>query len=264
MRTQALRAICRRDFLQYLATPTGWVLLGLVTFMHGLFFAVSALNLFSNMAAILTLMQGALFVIAPLLTMRAFADEIKQGTDRLLWTAPLATWEVVLAKYLSALLFFALLSLTTLIPLLLTLLLGGRLDLAALAAYVAFFALGAAYLAISLWVASMTENAVLAATVSMLLLLALQLMDTFAVLLGNAVYSLLRSVDFLNLLSPARELQIGKALASALIWLSPSARVAGFSQAYFSLDALLYLFSLSALCLRLCVHRLEGRRWSGK
>lgn len=47
-----------------------------------------------------------LLVIAPLITMRVFSEELKLGTIEMLLTAPITEWQIVLAKYFAALSFF--------------------------------------------------------------------------------------------------------------------------------------------------------------
>ena len=47
-----------------------------------------------------------LLVQIPLITMRVFSEELKLGTIEMLLTAPVTDWDVVIAKYLGALVFF--------------------------------------------------------------------------------------------------------------------------------------------------------------
>lgn len=47
-----------------------------------------------------------LLVIAPLITMRIFSEELKLGTIEMLLTAPITEWQIVLAKYFASLFFF--------------------------------------------------------------------------------------------------------------------------------------------------------------
>src|SRR5438876_10495824 len=57
----------------------------------------------------------AFVLIFPLITMRLFAEEFKLGTIEPLMTAPVRDWQVVLAKFFGALVFYLILWLSTLI-----------------------------------------------------------------------------------------------------------------------------------------------------
>lgn len=125
--------------------------------------------LFHNMTIILIL-------VAPLLTMRLLAEEKKTGTDELLFTSPLSVGEIVLGKYLAALVMW-------LIMLGLTVILSvfafayGNPELAPwLTGYLGLFLVGALFIAIGLFYSSLTENQIVAAfltVVTLLLLLVL-------------------------------------------------------------------------------------------
>jgi len=50
-----------------------------------------------------------LLLVSPIITMRLFSEEFKLGTIEPLMTAPVQDWQVVLSKYLAALLFYVIL-----------------------------------------------------------------------------------------------------------------------------------------------------------
>ncbi len=116
-------------------------------------------------------MQRVLMLIAPLLTMRLFAEERRQGTLELLWTYPVGDSSLVIGKYVSAIVLLALLLLATLVyPLLLAALY--PVDVGPLAAgYLGLFLLGAAFLACGLFVSALTDSQLVAASVTFALLL---------------------------------------------------------------------------------------------
>ena len=60
----------------------------------------------SNFEFVLSFSSLIFAVIVPILTMRVIAEERKQKTDQLLYSLPLSTTQVVLGKYLSALLVY--------------------------------------------------------------------------------------------------------------------------------------------------------------
>jgi len=125
--------------------------------------------LFHNMIIILIL-------VAPLLTMRLLAEEKKGGTDELLFTSPLSVGEIVLGKYIAALIMWTImLGLTALLSIFAFAY--GNPELAPwLTGYLGLFLTGALFIAIGLFFSSLTENQIVAAfltVVTLLLLLVL-------------------------------------------------------------------------------------------
>ncbi|MGB8957516.1 MAG: ABC transporter permease subunit [Candidatus Aminicenantales bacterium] len=126
-------------------------------------------HLFHDMTVILIL-------VAPLLTMRLLAEEKKSGTDELLFTSPLSVGEIVLGKYIAALVMWTImLGLTALLSIFAFAY--GNPELAPwLTGYLGLFLMGALFIAIGLFFSSLTENQIVAAfltVVTLLLLLVL-------------------------------------------------------------------------------------------
>jgi ABC-2 type transport system permease protein len=118
-------------------------------------------------------MVFAIVVIIPALTMRSWAEEKKLGTDELLLTLPFREAEVVLGKFLAAVvLFITILALTVPVPLLVQLL--GDLETGAIIGqYIGVFCLGVSVIAIGQFISALGENqiGVLLGTIVVLLLL---------------------------------------------------------------------------------------------
>jgi ABC-2 type transport system permease protein len=117
---------------------------------------------------------GMLFVI-PVITMRLLAEEKRSGTIEVLMTAPVTELQVVLAKFLAALLFYSLvLSPTTLF--LLVLHDGGKFDFELLpvaATYIGTFTVGAMFLSVGVFFSSLTRNQIIAAMLTFAVLMML-------------------------------------------------------------------------------------------
>src|SRR5574341_1883941 len=111
--------------------------------------------LFRNLAVILLFMM-------PALTARLFAEERKQGTAELLFTYPVRDVELLLGKYLAAVvLFLAMLGLTLVYPLLLAAF--ARIEWGpTLAGYLGLVLFGLAFLALGILISSLTENQIIA------------------------------------------------------------------------------------------------------
>ena len=116
-------------------------------------------------------MRLVLLVIAPLLTMRLFAEERRQGTLELLWTYPVRDASLILGKYVAALVVFGLmLALTITFPLVITFFY--PVDAGPVAVgYLGLFLLGASFLACGVFVSSVTDSQLVAGTVTFGLLL---------------------------------------------------------------------------------------------
>ncbi|MBA2243291.1 MAG: ABC transporter permease, partial [Chthoniobacterales bacterium] len=112
----------------------------------------------------------AFVLIFPLITMRLFAEEFKLGTIEPLMTAPVRDWQVVLAKFFGALVFYIVLW----IPTLLYFALFERVTHqpaansmgAYLGSYLMLFLLGIFYLSVGCLASVLTRNQIVAAIIS--------------------------------------------------------------------------------------------------
>ena len=97
-------AIIKKEVRTYFLSPIGYVFVGLFLLMASLFFysevLVTGSTMFSN---IFYSLSTILIMIVPLLTMRTFSEERKDGTEQLLLTAPRSVTSIVLGKFFAAL-----------------------------------------------------------------------------------------------------------------------------------------------------------------
>ena len=112
-----------------------------------------------------------LVVIIPVLTMRSFAEERKQKTDQLLYSLPLTTWQIVGGKYLSLVVMFLLpVAIICIYPYVFSKY--GEVYLpASYGSLFAFFVMGAALIAVGMFISSLTENQGFAAGIAIVLFL---------------------------------------------------------------------------------------------
>ena len=100
-----MRAVFRHELSGYFTTPVGYVFLTMYALLSGLVFVF--INIGQEMSASMNLlfsgMQLPLMLIAPLLTMRLFAEEKRMRTDQLLLTSPVPLGQIVLGKALASL-----------------------------------------------------------------------------------------------------------------------------------------------------------------
>ena len=233
-------AIYKRELRSYFTTPIGYVFFAVFLAISALLFSfttIKASTPTNNVATYFTYMLFVLVVVSPLLTMRLFSEEKKMKTEQLLLTAPVSISAMVFAKYLAALtLYAAALLLTTfnIIPLFMysdpevAVILGN---------YIAIFLVGACFLAVGIFMSSLTENQ-LAAAVSTTAVLLVFLVISFA----NAV------ID-------------NYIIRSILNWFSIYARYQAFTYGIFDWVSLLYYVSLSFLFCYFTIRIYEVKRW---
>jgi ABC-2 type transport system permease protein len=170
--------------------------------------------------------------------MRLWAEEKKMGTVELLLTMPIKEWEVVAGKFLAAFAFLAIaLACTLTIPASLAYL--GKPDIGVIVgSYVGALFLGSAYLAIGLFISSLTENQVVAFILSLAVIFVLLLIGIAPVWL-NAVGTLVTVSEYVSLLSHFNNVTRG---------------------VIDSRDVVYYL-SVIALFLYLNIKNIEARKW---
>src|SRR5213596_3203787 len=167
-----------REIRSYFYSPIAYIVLVFFLLVSGVdfYFQVS----FMNQRAIPYSVQEAFFnsvffwfafiLIFPLITMRLFAEEFKMGTIELLMTAPVRDWQVVLAKFFGALVFYVILWLPTLLYFAIFLKLTNQPAAhsagAYFGSYLMLFLLGMFYLSIGCLTSVLTRNQIIAATIS--------------------------------------------------------------------------------------------------
>ena len=98
-------AIMKKELKSYFLSPIGYVVMGIFLLCSSLFFYLTVFQSGSVDLGILyyyVIVYG-LIIIVPLLTMRMFAEERKNGTEQLLLTSPVSIFKIVMGKLLAAL-----------------------------------------------------------------------------------------------------------------------------------------------------------------
>lgn len=152
-------AIFRHELRNYFHSLTAYVfgafllaVVGLGSVLYNLQAAVSNFEFVLSFASIIFV------VIVPILTMRTLAEERRQRTDQLLYSLPITTTQVVLGKYLALLVVYLIpLAVISLYPLLFSRF--GEVYLpTSYGSLFAFFLMGAALLAVGVFLSSLTDN----------------------------------------------------------------------------------------------------------
>ncbi len=257
-----MTAILRKELLSYFKSPIGWVVFAIFMAVSGVYLASGLSYSSADMTGEIAFIQSMLFIIIPLLTMKTFSEEKRNGTDVLLLTSPASLLEIVLGKYLAILSIFLLMTLGTVIHLLIVVYFGGLIQISVLGAYIGFILLGAAYLAIGVFASAMTESQIIAAVVTFICILALNIVDSIGSIMGNGIASFLNKIDFLNIIPDTWLTSFGTAVVVGIQWINPSSRLENISAGIFELAPLVFFISLIAVFLYLTIRIIEKRRWS--
>jgi ABC-2 type transport system permease protein len=242
-----------REVSRALLQPLAWVVLACFLALTGVNFQAGVVAMNSQpsvVSAVEAFFNSLLFwfpflLCFPLLTMRLYSEEYKLGTIETLMTAPVRDIEIVLAKYLGALVFFALLWLPSLVYFGAFLWVTGQPPAGSagsfLGAYLMLFLAGGFYLSLGCLASSLTDNQIVAGVVAA----AFVCLSFFLGLLWF----------FFPMASP--DLRV-------LAWyFSTIEHMAGFSQGIFDTRPVVLYASLTAFVLFLNHHVLQRRRWRG-
>jgi len=173
----AVMALIEKEWRISLDTPQGYVVSIAFLLASGFFFGSSLfLNGQADMRHWFAVLPLLYIFFIPAMSMRLLADELHDGTYELLATMPTRTLDIILGKYLSLLGHITfLLVLTLLYPLSLSLL--GNIDAGTIAAsYLGAWLLAATFAAIGLFASSITNHAMIAYIVGLILLLVIFLL----------------------------------------------------------------------------------------
>ncbi len=160
--------IIRREMGAYLRSPLGWVVVAAVLLIDGLLFNVFAMGSTDRKSSevlrqFFYFSSGTTMVASVFLSMRLLAEERQTGTITLLFSSPVRDYQIVLGKFLSAFLFFSVMTLLTIYMPLLILVHGKIAWGQIMAGYAGLLLLGSASLAIGLFGSSLAKSQVVAA-----------------------------------------------------------------------------------------------------
>lgn len=285
-------AIYKKEIRAYFHSIIGYLFIAFFLFFIGLYFYMN--NVYSGYANFSYSLYGIRYfftLLIPMLTMRIMAEENRQKTDQLLLTSPISIGKIIFGKYVAVLTVFAIvMAISGIYPLVLSKY-GDVNMVSSYAAILAFFFMGAAYLAIGLFVSAMTESQALAAIITFAVVLITTLSSTLGqvlptdnftavkvflllvLLLAIITYVIMHNLTFTILVAI---LGSGSVIGLYLIkpsvydgsvvkffdWLTISTRFDSFVYEIFDLSSIIYYLSVIGIFVFLTIQVLKKRRWS--
>jgi gliding motility-associated transport system permease protein len=255
---KGLYAIFRKETANFFVSPIAYAVIAIFLLISGFFFwaNVSFMSLVSLQAAnnpmvaerinltdvvIRPLVQNmsiVLLFVMPLLTMRLFSEEKKSGTIELLLTYPVTDWSVLFGKFLSAALLLLIMLAGTLPFLALLFGIGNPDPGTLLSGYLGLLLMGAAFMALGIFISSLTENQIVAAAISFGSALLFWVLSWSSTLSGEKVGAVLRQLSILEHLE-------------------------SFNKGMLALPDLSFFVLFTAFFLFLTLRSLETNRWRG-
>ena len=232
-------AIIKRELNAYFRSPAGYVFCAVYIFFSALSFRAVLLDgQSSQFPQIYSGMMNIDLLILPVLTMRLFSEERRQKTDQILITSPVSIFSLVMGKFLAAMCVYAG---CTLFTLLYAVVLSVFVDPGwALVAgnIVGALMFGGAFIAIGMFISSLTESQVVAAIGSFFISTLCILIDVVPMLVNNdTVSSIVRYISFVEQYTP-------------------------FTQGLLSFSSSVFFLSIMALFIFLTMQSIEKRRWA--
>lgn len=235
-----MKAIFKREFKSYFYNMTGFIFISVFLCFTGIF--VMMYNFFyMNPSPVYTVssMMPILAALVPVITARSLLAERKNRADRLLYSLPLTSSDVVLGKYAALLSVFAI---PAAFMAVLPLFIGLFVEVHMLSAYLSllsFFAFGAALLALGMFISSVSRSTLVCFCAS---------------------YGALIALYALNLLSAA--FPGGSFIARLLSYISMFGTADAMLYGIFDIRAMLYYISIAAVFVFLTVRSFEKKRFA--
>lgn len=287
-----MKAVLRHELSSHFTNLTSYVFGAFILLFAGIFSMVINLQSgLTNFEYVLSNMAFVFLLAVPILTMRILAEERRQKTDQLLYSLPISMTQVVLGKFVALLILLLVpVAIIGVYPLILSAY-GNVYMPAAYGALVGFFFLGAALIAIGMYISSITESQAIAAGLCFVVMLANFYLATLAGYIPNSAIASLLALSVLAAVfaviirvmtrSSFTALLVGVLLEAGLLGayiydstvfeglfanivdaLSLYERFYVFVDGIFDVTAIVYFITVIGIFLFLSVQSLEKRRWS--
>ena len=233
-----MKAVLRHELSSCFTNLSGYVFGAFLLLFAGIYTMVYNLqSATTNFEYVLGSMSFVFLVIVPILTMRMLSEDMRQKTDQVLLTAPIGLFSLLLGKFLAALLVYVIaISITLVYALVLSVFVS--LNWAVIiSSYFGILLLGASLIAVGMFISSLTESQLVAAIVTVVVDVALLLVDALA--------SVMPTTGLQNL----------------IMGLSMSDHYGNFTMGILDFADAFFFLSIIALFIFLTSRVLEKRRW---
>jgi len=194
-------------------------------------------NAVANFEYVLGTVSLAYVVLIPILTMKSIAEERKQKTDQLLYSLPLSMSEIVIGKYLAYLVvLFIPMIFIGIYPVIFAKF--GNVYLpTSYGTLFAFFLVGAAWIAVGMFISSLTESLPFSAIATAIAILLNYYMTSLSSLISDSFSSFMSNFSLFE-------------------------RFYDFADGIFDMSGVVFFLSVIGVFLYLCIQSLEKRRYS--
>lgn len=167
-------AILKKELKTYFLSPIGYISIGIFMIVYSIFFYLTTISygsIFMGDLYYATARYGLLLMV-PLLTMRIFSEERKNGTEQLLLTSPRSVTSIVLGKFFAAVIVILItLIFSVIYPVIISFF--GSINIPTLlVTMLGFLLVAMAAISIGLLASSLTENQIISAILTIVVLVA--------------------------------------------------------------------------------------------
>ena len=232
-------AILKRELSSYFNSAVAYVVMAVYFLFSGLFFSMICIE---NDTSSLSYVFGNMFIIIlfiiPIITMKSFSEEKRQRTDQALLTSPTSLFEIVMGKFLGALILFAICSLIFVVYALVISFFTSPDWAVVLCTVLGLLLLGSALIAIDIFISVLTESMIISAVAGMGVgLLIYMLSNLSSNITVDWIATIVKKIDFLTYYT-------------------------NFTYGMLNLTDIIYFLSVTGLFLFFTARVLEKRRWS--
>lgn len=232
-------AILKRELSSYFNSAVAYVVMAVYFLFSGLFFSMICIE---NDTSSLSYVFGNMFIIIlfiiPIITMKSFSEEKRQRTDQALLTSPTNLFEIVMGKFLGALILFAICSLIFVVYALVISFFTSPDWAVVLCTVLGLLLLGSALIAIDIFISVLTESMIISAVAGMGVgLLIYMLSNLSSNITVDWIATIVKKIDFLTYYT-------------------------NFTYGMLNLTDIIFFLSVTGLFLFFTARVLEKRRWS--